>query len=575
MRRRHVFIPLFLVLLSYMICLTFFFEIDVEASNGYPVSNLDTGLNYTTIQAAINANETQDGHRIWVDSNRTYYEHVVVNKSISLFGHEVCTTFIDGSGTGTAITITKGNVNITGFTMQNSVRYSHAGIHLKNVSHCNITGNIVLNNYYGVHLDRSSGNTISGNHFGGCGLYVAESYSNIVVGNSVNGKPLVYLEGVSDLVVNDAGQVILVSCNNISVESLNLSYASIGVEMWKTNHTRIARNKIADNKCGIRLYGSSCNNTIMVNTVTANNWDGIRLYGSSYNNTISSNNVTDNYYGISLYAASYNNTILGNNVTNNLYGIQLYVSSNNTISENTVTKNHEYGISLYASSNNTVLGNRVTVNNWDGIRLHSSLNNIISRNTITTNHEFGIRFESSSCNNTISGNNIANNWDGIHLYVSSNNTISGNTVTANLDDGLCLRGSHCNNIAENNVTSHSIGIYLDGSLGNLICRNNFMNNFDQVASYGSANSWNGSYSCGGNYWSDYTNIDEKKGPKQDQPGSDGIWDHPYVIDENNIDHYPMVPEFSFTLIPFTFMIATLLVVIAYKRRRTMQERRVT
>jgi flagellar hook assembly protein FlgD len=35
-------------------------------------------------------------------------------------------------------------------------------------------------------------------------------------------------------------------------------------------------------------------------------------------------------------------------------------------------------------------------------------------------------------------------------------------------------------------------------------------------------------------------VDEKSGPNQDQPGSDGIWDHPYVIDEYNIDHYPLV-----------------------------------
>lgn len=573
MRRKLVFIPFFLVLLSYMVCLIFFFEIDVEATNGYPVHNLDTGLNYTTIQAAINANETEDGHRILVDGNFTYYEHVVVNKSISLFGHEGCTTIIDSSGTGTAVTITKGNVDVTEFTIQNSVRYSHAGICLKNVSHCNITGNIVLNSYYGIHLDGSSGNTISGNRFEGCGLYVSESYSNVVVGNSVNGEPLVYLEDASDLVVNDAGQVILVSCNNISVENLNLPNTTIGVEMWKTNHTIITQNKIANNKCGIRLHGSSCNNTILGNTVAANNLDGISLYGSSCNNTISGNNVTSNYYGINLYAASYNNSVLGNNVTYNFYGIRLYASSNDTISENTVTKNHEYGISLYASLNNTVFGNSVTVNSWDGIRLHSSSGNSISKNTITTNHEFGIRFESSSCNNTISGNDITNNWDGIDLYVSSNNTISGNTVTANLDDGIYLSRSHCNNITGNNVASHDTGIYLDDSFGNLICRNNFVDNLDQVASYDSANSWNGSYSCGGNHWSDYTIIDQKKGPNQDQPGSDGIWDNPYVIDENNIDHYPMVPEFPFTLIPFTFMIATLLVVIAYKRKQTMRERR--
>lgn len=572
MKRKLVFIPFFLVLSSCMICLTFPVHVDIEATNSHLARNLDTGLNYTTIQAAINANETEDGHRIMVDGNYTYYEHVIVNKSISLFGPEGSTTIIDGSGTRNAVTIAKSNVNVTKFTLQNSGLYSYAGIHLKNVSHCNITGNIVLNCYYGIHLDGSSDNTISGNFFGGCGLHVSESYWNVVVDNSVNGKPLVYLEGASDLVINDAGQVILVSCNNISVENLNLSNTTVGVELWKTNHTLITQNKIANNRCGIGLYGSSSNNTVLGNTVAANTWDGIRLCDSSCNNTISGNNVTSNYYGINLYAAPYNNTVLENNVTYNFYGIRLYASSNNTISQNTVTRNHEYGISLRASLNNSVSGNNVTVNSWDGIRLHSSSDNSISKNTITTNHEFGIRFESLSCNNTISENNIANNWDGIDLYASSNNTISGNTITANLDEGIHLGGAHYNNVTENNVTNHDIGIWLDNSFGNLICCNNFVNNLDQVASYNSANSWNGSYSSGGNYWSDYTDVDEKKGPNQDELGSDGIWDHPYVIDKNNVDYYPKIPEFSFPIILITFMIATLLVVIAYKRKQTMRER---
>jgi len=96
-----------------------------------------------------------------------------------------------------------------------------------------------------------------------------------------------------------------------------------------------------------------------------------------------------------------------------------------------------------------------------------------------------------------------------------------------------------------------------------------VNNFDQVASYQSANSWNDSYPSGGNYWSDYTDVDEKSGPNQDQPVSDGIWDHPYVIDENNVDHYPIVPEFPSALILPSFIIATVLVVIVYKRKHTM------
>ena len=54
------------------------------------------------------------------------------------------------------------------------------------------------------------------------------------------------------------------------------------------------------------------------------------------------------------------------------------------------------------------------------------------------------------------------------------------------------------------------------------------------------NVWDDGYPSGRNYWSDYNGMDEKSGPNQDLPGSDGIGDTPYVIDENNQDRYPLM-----------------------------------
>jgi len=55
---------------------------------------------------------------------------------------------------------------------------------------------------------------------------------------------------------------------------------------------------------------------------------------------------------------------------------------------------------------------------------------------------------------------------------------------------------------------------------------------------GSQNRWDGGYPGGGNYWSDYTGVDLFSGPLQDQPGSDGIGDTPYVVDADSADRYP-------------------------------------
>jgi hypothetical protein len=58
------------------------------------------------------------------------------------------------------------------------------------------------------------------------------------------------------------------------------------------------------------------------------------------------------------------------------------------------------------------------------------------------------------------------------------------------------------------------------------------------------NVWDDGYPPGGNYWSDYTGVDVKSGPNQDQPSSDGIGDTPYIIDEYNQDNYPLMKPWS-------------------------------
>jgi parallel beta-helix repeat protein len=145
----------------------------------------------------------------------------------------------------------------------------------------------------------------------------------------------------------------------------------------------------------------------------------------------------------------------------------------------------------------------------------------VSSNNVTHNQEEGIWFYDSSDDNTVSGNNVTANGDGIYFESSSdNNTFFGNNITAN-----------------------HIGIYLIYSSGNTFYHNDFVNNTQQVSSDGLPNTWDNGYPSGGNYWSDYTGVDEKNGPYQNLTGSDGIGDTPYIIDANNTDRYPLMGPF--------------------------------
>jgi parallel beta-helix repeat protein len=225
------------------------------------------------------------------------------------------------------------------------------------------------NDDYGIYLYSSSNNTLTNNTFVNDGLFVSASYHNTVESNTVNGKPLLYLEDASDYKVKDVGQVILVNCDNVSIEDLDLSNTSVGVELWKTTNSVITGNTANSSAhCGIYL-GFSSNNTLTNNTANSNSYDpsyrrGICLYYSS-NNTLTDNTASNNTGGIYLEDSS-NNILTNNTASNNRWGIYLYQSSNNPITDNNVSNNFNYGIRLEGSSDNTFINNIVSNNtNYD------------------------------------------------------------------------------------------------------------------------------------------------------------------------------------------------------------------
>ena len=157
-----------------------------------------------------------------------------------------------------------------------------------------------------------------------------------------------------------------------------------------------------------------------------------------------------------------------------------------------------------------------------------------------------------SFNNVINGtveNNIVDHFlNGIYLESSENNRISNNTFESNYD-GIWLYGSNKNLILSNTVENNSwVGIYLSECDNNSIYHNNFIGNGfsqeypHQAESYSyleSTNYWDNGYPSGGNYWSNYTVVDNYRGENQDIPGSDGIGDTPYQY-YDVWDRYPLM-----------------------------------
>jgi hypothetical protein len=102
-------------------------------------------------------------------------------------------------------------------------------------------------------------------------------------------------------------------------------------------------------------------------------------------------------------------------------------------------------------------------------------------------------------------------------------------------------GSSNNSIIDNTLTG-SGGISFRNSSGNKVYYNNFTS-IIQAESINAINSWDDSYSSGGNYWSDYL----ARYPNATEIDSSGIWNMPYIIDANNADHYPLVNQVTISI----------------------------
>jgi parallel beta-helix repeat protein len=230
--------------------------------------------------------------------------------------------------------------------------------------------------------------------------------------------------------------------------------------------------------------------------------------------------------------------IIKNEIVGDYIGIIVYSSSNNKIIENDMTGNY-LNIHLIQSFNNYIFNNSL-LNSWISVSLfYLSYDNKIFGNNISSNGE-GIVLDSGCFNNSMLGNRMKGNGNGIRLYYgSSYNSIVENKITNNNHGILFDSSSDNNRVSRNEIASNGYGIKFHKSSNNLIFHNSFINNTQQVQTeiFSYVNVWDDGYPSGGNYWSDYTGFDLYSGPYQNETG---IGDTPYVIDENNVDYYPLM-----------------------------------
>jgi thermitase len=547
---------------------------------------------YSTIKAAVNA--AMEGDTIYVNQgNYSENEINLLRDSVTLVANG---TVVVGGGVGTHVFDVKANfVTINGFTILKckvhyirskggtAVRmkgYSNAfignnivgdakgggvyrgSLYVRQSSECNVSMNNVT-----THIDpwynwmETGGmfflncanctinqNTITEDSRSG-GIHIAACVNMSVSLNTLTGG-----------IVGDAIQVN--SCQNIWVTSNNLVdngfiYHSLGV--YASSGCTISMNNVTSHKGTVHLYGSTldaagiyvegCSNcTISQNMLWGNSqYAGLRFYGS-FNNTISFNIVCGGIPDGGLqFDRSQSNMITSNNITDNRYGLVLEESPYNVLRNNVMannTANLRVRTDKYHITNGSDLINDVDASNMvNGKPIYYWVNE--TDRTIPADAGCVILVQ---CRNiTIEDLDLNQNSHGVLLVDTHGTQIKRNNIRANWGDddensGGIVALYNCSGICAslNNITQNLNGVVLSGGTDNMFYNNNFLANNKQALIYDSEAAWDFGFWIRGNYWSDYTGIDNFSGPEQDQLGSDGIGDTSHFIDGMNADNYPLM-----------------------------------
>jgi len=225
--------------------------------------------NYTKIQDAID--DASNGDTVFV-YNGTYYENIVIDKSISLFGEDKDTTIINTvNNWKDVLRVTADSVIIRGFTLTS--HYKHGtGINL--LSSYNTISDTIIKDF-----SRPIGNE-------GPDGYYPTSHNNIsgnkIFGNT-NGILFIWTPGYN-----------IISKNNISSnDGCGISLSGVEPDDVYSYGNIIYGNRISKHYCGIGLtYADS--NIIEFNDIISNTNKGVFLDDNTLFTIITANNFFDN-----------------------------------------------------------------------------------------------------------------------------------------------------------------------------------------------------------------------------------------------------------------------------------------
>lgn len=416
-----------------------------------------------------------------------------------------------------------GLLDTSGYVIDNNITGNGDGIGVYDCADLTVANNsIASNSQFGVRVVDSTVIKIWGNAFSDDGVFLegsAVSHYNshtITTDNIVNGAPIHYFKDTANLSVSGqpAGQVILANCTNITITGLDLSSTDVGLQIAFSDIISINQSRFSDNMYGIHMV-FSYNVTMSTLNITSNSMEGIFAEDSGYI-AVSGSNMSYNSYGLWIRDTP-NVKVVGSHFFGNGNGMGIFFSADVNVTGNTLIQNGDDGMDIERISN-LVVANNYVYDSYMGINLYRLHNGTIVGNNASAHSNFGILL-SESDDSLVAGNMVSDSKFGVGVFYSDNVTLVSNNISVCWQNGVRLFSSTNILVHHNHLTDNAGQAFDDG-----------------------ANSWDNGYPSGGNHWSDYAGVDMLSGINQDEPGSDGLGDTPYVIDADSKDNYPLMPS---------------------------------
>jgi parallel beta-helix repeat protein len=400
--------------------------------------------NYSKIQDALDS--ANDGDIIYV-FNGTYYEWLIIDKSIKLIGEideNGNRPWINAGEDNDIIKVESDGCIIENFCMRNGPSgYGNEAIIL-------YSNNNIIDNCYFIET--------------GKGIVGYNSSNNIIKNNiQIDGWRGIYLSSSKNNTLRNNEFYNIARTIHLHNES---------------NNNYILNNIIKNSITGSGILSTTSNSNYIINNYFMNNNDGIILGG--FENTFSNNilindflDFTDDWYSQTIYNNTINNkpltiykSLQNENITSD-YGQLILIDCNNITIKNITTENGLYIInSLNIKINNCII--KSYQHGCSKLLFKNSSNNEIIENNISNN---GIIIDNQSNNNIIRNNNLQNTHRGIEVAGKYNIIINNNiSSSSKYVTGISIRNSN-NEVSFNYINSLEYGIACSKS-ENVTIKNN-------------------------------------------------------------------------------------------------------